>query len=435
MSNASKTVLVITYYWPPSGGPGVQRVLKTVKYLAELGWRAIVLTPAQGEYPALDRSLECDIPTTCTVVRTRAIEPFGFYKGLLGLKKESALPVALLTQESNSWKKKLTAWIRMNLFIPDARIGWKPFAVHAGKKIIRRERPDLIFSSSPPHSLQLIAEKLSAWSGIPWVADFRDPWTNIYHYDQMNRTSSTARKDKRLEQRVLHRASQVTAVSKGFFPDFDHPGKITVIPNGYDPADMPERGAVRRNDKFTIRYMGSMKRRQVVDAFFKLMQDLADDPNTKDRIRVELIGRMDPGVQQIVREMKLDETVRLAGYMDHDRAMQKIAEADLLLLVIGRGNRNQNILTSKLFEYLMMKKPILAYGPVDGEASRILQETGTGKMFDYEDLSGTRAFILKQCGNWKDGQSEGNPQTIDIERYSRLNLTRQFVNLFEGLCS
>jgi glycosyltransferase involved in cell wall biosynthesis len=433
LSSPDKTVLVITYYWPPAGGPGVQRVLKTVKYLAELGWRAIVLTPAAGEYPAMDASLEKDIPETCRVVRTRSVEPYGFYKGLLGVRKDTALPVALLTQESTNWKKRFSNWIRMNLFIPDAKIGWKFFAVRAWKKIIREEKPDILFSSSPPHSLQLVAERLSAWSGIPWVADFRDPWTNIYHYEELKRTASAQKKDKRLEQRVLHQCDQVTAVSEGFFPDFDHPEKMTIIPNGYDPADQPETDPAHRNEKFTIRYMGSMKTRQYVDSFFRLIRELADVPKTKGRIEVELIGRMDPIVPQKVRELNLEEIVHFAGYMEHDLAMRKIAEADMLLLVIGTGNRNRNILTSKLFEYLMMKKPILAYGPTDGMASRILQETQTGTMFECEDLSGARSFILNQFAKWQDGKAGLDPKEIDIEKYSRKNLTRQFVELFKGL--
>ena len=412
----------------------MQRVLKTVKYLDTLGWRSIVLTPASGEYPAMDNSLEKDIPDSCRVVRTRSIEPYGFYKGLLGVKKDTALPVALLTQESTNWKRRLSNWIRMNLFIPDAKIGWKPFAVRAGKKIIRREQPNMILSSSPPHSLQLIAKKLAAWSGIPWVADFRDPWTNIYHYDQLKRTSHAARKDKRLEQRVLHDCSQVTAVSEGFFPDFDHPGKVTVIPNGYDPEDKPDTNTVQRNDNFTIRYMGSMKTRQYVDSFFRMIRDLAGDPKTGG-FQVELIGRMNPIVAEKIRELNLESSVHLTGYMDHDQALQKIVTADLLLLVIGKGNRGKNILTSKLFEYLMTQKPILAYGPADGAASRILRETGAGQMFDYADVSGPRDFILNQHRNWLAGKTGLDRKKIQIERYSRETLARQFVKLFEGLTS
>ncbi|MCK4715587.1 MAG: glycosyltransferase, partial [Candidatus Marinimicrobia bacterium] len=209
-----KKVLIITYYWPPAGGPGVQRVLKFAKYLPEFGWQPIILTVKNGEYPAIDNSLQKEIPANCKVYNTFSIEPNFVYKKFTGMGSDEKIPTAVLAAENTNWKKRLANWIRLNLFIPDAKIGWIPFAVRKGKKIIKAEKPDIIFSSSPPPTVHLIARKLAKWSGIKWVADFRDPWTDIYHYNDVKRSAWSLNRDKDKEKEIVTSADEIITVSQ-----------------------------------------------------------------------------------------------------------------------------------------------------------------------------------------------------------------------------
>ena len=209
-----KKVLVVTYYWPPSGGPGVQRVLKFAKYLPAHGWEPIILTVKNGEYPSIDPSLAGDIPAGCSVHRSISFEPGGLYRPFVGLRSGEPIPVATLAVRDISWRQRWANWIRLNLFIPDAKIGWVPSALKAGRRIIRTTKPDLIFSSSPPQTVQLIAEKLARASGLPWVADYRDPWTRIFHYATSRRSAWARRYDRRLEERIVPAADERITVNQ-----------------------------------------------------------------------------------------------------------------------------------------------------------------------------------------------------------------------------
>jgi hypothetical protein len=182
-----KKVLIITYYWPPAGGPGVQRILKFAKYLPDFGWQPLVLTVSKGEYPALDKSLYKEIPQEAEVFKTKSFEPNLLYKKFVGLDQDASIPISVLSEEKSSLKKSLAHWIRINFFIPDAKIGWQPFAITEGKRIIENHQPDIIFSSSPPPTVHLIARRLKKYARLKWVADFRDPWTDIHYYENQNR--------------------------------------------------------------------------------------------------------------------------------------------------------------------------------------------------------------------------------------------------------
>src|SRR5690606_13755203 len=198
-----KKVLIITYYWPPAGGSGVQRVLKFAKYLPEFGWEPVILTVENGEYPALDSSFEDDIPKGMKVYKTKALEPFHVYKALTGQSRDSKIDTNILKSESENLREKISKWIRLNIFIPDARIGWMAYAVRQGMEIIENENISLIISTSPPQSLQLSAMRIARKSKKPWVADFRDPWTSIAYYQKSKRFALTKKLDHYLEKKVL----------------------------------------------------------------------------------------------------------------------------------------------------------------------------------------------------------------------------------------
>lgn len=242
MSNpVKKKVLIITYYWPPAGGPGVQRVINFVKHLPKNGWEPIVLTVKDGEYPAVDDSLNLLLSKKLKVVTTKSLEPFNLYKRLIGKKKDHKIDTYILNQKKTRLSQRIMKWIRLNIFIPDARIGWYPYAVRKGKKIINEERIDLIYTCSPPHSLQLIGKRLSKYTKIPWVADFRDPWTSLVAYQGQDRSILTMKIDTKLEGSVLQQADHLIVTCKGLKQEFIKANnipedKISVITNGYEKA-------------------------------------------------------------------------------------------------------------------------------------------------------------------------------------------------------
>lgn len=427
-----KKVLIITYYWPPAGGPGVQRVLKFVKYLPDYGWQPIVLTVRDGEFIALDESLQKEIPDGLRVYKTRALEPNLLYKKFVGMDKQAMIPDAVLTEKEIDWKKKFSHWVRLNLFLPDAKIGWLPFAVKKGKDIIRKEKPDVLFSSSPPPTVHLIAKKLAAFAKLKWVADFRDPWTNIHYYNKLPKSAMAEWLDKHLEESVLKKADRITMVNDDFFDQVDAP-KTSIISNGFDSTDRPPIDSKKRNPRFTIRYMGSLKSRQYVESFFKLVGDVCSKEEFTDKIAIELIGNISPEVRQKIEQHNISCPVQLIPYQNHDAVLQKIAEADLLLLFIGRSDMAPKIISGKVFEYLMVRKPILAYGPVGGAADELLKKTGAGALFDYEDYNGAREFLLSLLKNWQENKKFSRFNHEEINKYERKALTGRLASLFEEL--
>jgi len=425
-------VLIITYYWPPAAGAGVFRVLKFAKYLPRFGWKPIILTVKNGEYPATDHSLESEIPRESVVYNSRMYEPADLYKKFTGMPENEAVLNAVLTQKKQNWRMGISHWIRLNVFIPDAKIGWIPGGIKRGTEIIRKHKPDILFSTSPPPTVHLIARWLATHHHIPWVADFRDPWTNIYYYDQNPRSALSEKIDVYLEKKVLESARAVTAVNNGFFSQSQRLlEKCRRIPNGYDPDDMPDRINEKPNEKFTIRYMGSLKRRQYVDSFFGILEELSAEEPWRSSVKVDFIGRLDPEIIQRVKDKDIALEINFLGYQEHSDAIQSIAAADLLLMIIGRSDQAQNILLSKLFEYLMVGNPILAYGPPEGDASAVLSETSAGEMFNYDDYEGAQKYIVKEFERWKKGEGMPGIRQGKVDEYSRRSLTEKLTEIFE----
>jgi len=429
-----KKVLIITYYWPPAGGPGVQRVLKFVKYLPLFGWQPIVLTVNNGEYPAIDETLLNDIPENCIIYKTSSLEPNQIYKKFVGLKETDKIPNAVVTEKNLSWKKKLANFIRLNFFIPDAKILWKPIAVHRGKEIIRKEKPDLIFSSSPPPTVHLIAKKLSRWSGLKWIADFRDPWTDMYYYSAVKKSPHTKMIEKHLELSVLKATDKIVTVSQQivslFQSKINRLENIAIIPNGFDLDDFQTISKEKKSSKFTIAYAGKLSHQQNPVNLWQALANLVEH-NTEFAANTELLfmGNFSPTVLTSLREYGLDKILTNLGYVDHKEMLAKLQTADILLLVIPQSEKNKGILTGKVFEYLGLQKYILGIGPEDGDVAQIFKQTSSGKMFGYS--ASPEQEILSRFQN-RNAEHSGIKNRKSIEKYSRKNLTQKLVSLFES---
>jgi len=434
-----KKVLIITYYWPPAGGPGVQRVLKFAKYLPKFGWQPRILTVANGEYPAIDKSLEKNISSEIKVFKTASWEPNNLYKKFLGMKQSENIPTAVLVDDNPNLKKKIATWIRLNLFVPDAKIGWKRFAIKEGLKIIEEEKPDLIFSSSPPPTVHLIASELANRSKLKWIADFRDPWTDIHYYEDQPRMAFVKAKDRRLEKSILEQADKITCISKLDieldFANKTNASKCENIPNGFDDEDFTEMNIFNsQTDRFTILHLGAINKERNPIKLFEAVKSLRDkgiiNPNN---FQIIFVGNIDAVIITTVEKNEIWDLVKYVEYLPHKEALNYTEQATVLLLLVTQSKKNRRILPGKTFEYMRTGKYVFALGPEDGEVARIIEETKTGTVVDYLDINKIEKILLEQFTNWKNNKTNIKPNGKEIRKYSRENLTGKLVNVFDNL--
>jgi len=425
-----KKVLIITYYWPPSGGPGVQRVLKFAKYLPAMDWEPIILTVKDGEYPAIDPSLEKEIAPDLVVHKIESLEFFDLFRKLTGRRKEDKIDTYELVKGKDqlSWKDRLAQFVRQNLLLPDARIGWYLRGYKESLKIVREINPDIIFSSSPPHSLQLLARKLSKSLGIKWVADFRDPWTKSFYDKGAMRWKIAEKWNHRMEQSVVRSADCITSVSKGVLELLgdENSRQSAVLPNGFDADDFHH--VKEGNDVFTVVYTGHVASVQNPESFFKAISKI--ESQVGSTLKVDFYGSVDREVVAAAERNNIQHLVTFNPYVSHVEVTNIMVQADMLLLLIPKHN-SKGILTGKLFEYLATGNFILGIGPPNGIASTVISDCQAGKMIDYDD--DFTSVIMDQYDQWRKGLKHVS-NSEKINQYSRKEITRNLANLFEDLC-
>ena len=425
-------VLILTYYWPPAGSSGVQRWLKFVKYLREYGWEPIVYTANNPEVSATDESLFKDVPDGVEVIRRNVPEPYGIYKFLSGnRKKKIGVGFTSNTTKKGSLINSIAIWVRGNIFIPDARMLWIHPSYRFLKKYLKVNSVDVIVTSGPPHSLHLIGLKLKKKFNIPWVADFRDPWTDIYFYKDLKLTWIADAINRKLEKKVLKQADLTVVVSKAMADSFERIGakRIEIIPNGYDHVDY-EFNANLDNSIFSLVHVGTIPPNSNCNKFWKAISMMAEkNKEFNEKLQIQFVGDIDRSVIESLKEYGLLGKAKIIGYKPHSEipAFQKSAQA---LLVFIPSN-SKEILTGKIFEYLAAKRPVIAIGPAGGNLDTLLTETGAGVMLssdsDSEIYEGLKGF----WDGYKSGWSSFNPQ--NIEQYSRKNLTSRMAELMNNI--
>ncbi len=566
-------VLVITYYWPPSGGSGVQRWLKTSKYLPQYGWEPVIYTPLNPDVNSVDESLLKDVSPDLEVIKRKIVEPYGFYKVLTGKKKGELLQANLITgggesvsggrsvsakgtgkKKSGSLAERISRYIRANWFIPDPRIWWVRPSVKFLSKYIRQsnapiaeqnesssekrncnegalekrnrnegalekrncnedaweknaggccqEKIAAIISTGPPHSMHLIARQLHRDLNIPWIADFRDPWTNIFYFKHLGLSAKSLRKHKALERSVLEEADKIVVVSKQMKKEFVHSfsckeaserglkeegsldgggyldGKIVVIPNGYDPDDFDaekntelaaaEKDVARMtsswNDvvekritgkvadgeddgkkmdgmaedgrKFVVAHTGLMPESANPDKFWKVLGDMVkSDRELKEKLLVVTMGQTDGIVKKDIAENGLSDNFKDLGYVPHAQSVAWQKRADILLLLLRKEEESKAILTGKFFEYLAAGKPILAFGPTDGDLADILKKTSAGTICEFADEDSVRkAFTNLWAGRGK--ITETTPEAEEErQKFSRKKQAGDFAEMLNRIAS
>ncbi len=417
-----KKVLIISYYWPPSGGAGVQRMLKSVKYFPEFGIIPYVITVKedQASYPSIDESLSKDVPAEAKIFRTDTFEPFGIYSKLLGKK---SIPTGFSNESNPGLFQKFSRFIRGNFFIPDARRGWIKFAYEEAVRIIEQENIDTVFTTSPPHSAQLIGLKLKKNFGVKWIADLRDPWTDIYYYEEFNHLPFARKKDLKYENDVLRSADRIITVSKDvkriFASKSDKidPNKITIIPNGYDGEDFNNKKIFQENDEFIITYTGTLADSYNPSVFFHSLKKVTEK-NPDVKIRLRFIGNPAGTLIEELRNISLSNNLELIPTVTHDRSVEYLLSSTILFLVIPEIKNDKGILTGKLFEYLAARKPIVCIGPEYGDAAEIINECKAGKTFERNKDSELTEYLDGLVKDWKSGK-DISVENDTYKKYSR----------------
>ncbi|TND09375.1 MAG: group 1 glycosyl transferase [Bacteroidetes bacterium] len=435
-----KRVLIITYYWPPSGGAGVQRWLKFVKYLRDYGWEPVVYTPSNPEYPVLDESLVHDVPEGIEIVRTPIREPYGAYKKITGRKKDDRLGAGMLSEKKRKgWKENLSMWVRGNFFIPDARKWWISPSIKYLENYIREKPVDAIVSTGPPHSMHLVALGLKQENpGLRWIADFRDPWTNIDFYHELKLTSWADRKHHRLERAVLDHADKIVSVGKTMSDEFRalasenkrDPERFIVIANGYDEDDV-YKGALERDAKFSIAHVGTLGQARNPALLWNVLQELTGaDPVFAADLEIKLVGKVDGAVLESIRGAGLEKYLNKIDYLPHREVTKFQQQCRVLLLLVNNTPNAKGILTGKVFEYMASGTPVLAIGPEDGDLAEVMQETGCGLIAGFENKNSLREKLLQLYADYKSART--NSVSGKVALYSRKALSEKMAAALNG---
>lgn len=435
-----KTVLVVAYHFPPGGGPGVQRVLKHVTYLREAGWRPVVLTVENGDFPARDESLLARIPADVTVIRVPILEPYGLYRSLMGAKGAAIdVNVNKTEQQRSGWKAAVAEFIRATFFIPDARVGWLLTAVRVGMKAIAEHNVDAIYSSAPPYTCALIGRALHKRSGLPWVAGFRDPWTGFL--TTPTRWWLPAWIDRRLERSVFANASAVEVAWQGItddalrkYPSLD-PSTFVHIPNGYDSADFPVV-TDPPPAQFTITYTGSLYGRRNPATFLEALALLERRGvlRTSDVV-LRFVGRFGQDVLDMMAASPFADSIHNLGYVPHHESIAWLLRSNVLLLIVDEAPESAAIVPGKVYEYLGTKRAVLALAPHGSAIAELVQQTQAGISVPQSDVEGIANAIAAMFDRWKQGLPLAQPHSGAIEQYERKHAAFQLAQLLTTLTS
>ncbi|MBE0643079.1 MAG: hypothetical protein IH600_03280 [Bacteroidetes bacterium] len=433
-----RNVLIVTYYFPPSGGPGVQRVLKFCTYLLQNGWRPIILTVKDADYPARDESLLDEIPEEAVVYRTPIFEPYDIYRKFTGKKKGTPVDVNTIPKpgEKRSLQERIAEFVRATFFIPDARIGWKKSAVTEGLEIIRKHDIQAIYSSSPPYTCSLIARALKKKTGLPWIAGFRDPWTGFL--STPDRWFLPAMIDRHYEHAVFAECDRMDVAWEGIRKDFhakypDVPTeKVHHLPNGFDSADFPEVEVVAK-ENFTVTYTGSMYGKRNPETFFAAVARLVKagkvDPA---RIRLQFIGRFGAEVREMFDHPVLKPSIVVREYMAHAASVRHLFQSDALLMVVDDFKGNEEIVPGKVYEYIGSGKPVITLAP-EGAVTKVIEDTASGRCARSADIDGIADIFLDFYRQWDDGTLGAGQKREAVHQYERREVARRLAGLLDEI--
>jgi len=442
----SKKVLIVTYYWPPAGGPGVQRWLKFAKYLPEFGYEPVIYTPENPSYPLVDETLIREVPDDLKIVKTNIWEPYQIAEKFSKSNKKfkgGQFDVG----KNQSFVSKLSIFIRGNFFIPDARKFWVKPSIRFLKDYLKKHHIDIIVTTGPPHSLHLIGLGLKKeMPNLKWIADFRDPWTEISYYKHLKLTSGSDKKHRQLEKSVFENADLTLATSYTDAENFRKNGaNAFCVTNGFDKnVELLHRESVQTkadnvicfqmddSAKFTLSYVGVLEQLRNPENLWKALIALSDNhQDFADDFELKFVGRVDDKILAGIENSVLKNNIKNLGYLAHGESVKEMENSTLLLITNFPNESSKGIIPGKLFEYLSTGKQIISFGPHGADVATILEKTKAGKHFDYTASGEIEAFILSLYRDWKSGKSIVN--SANINEFSRKELTKRLASLLSEL--
>ncbi len=430
-----KKVLIITYKWPPCGGIGVLRNLKFAKYLRDFGWEPIVLIPTKADYPYLDESNWKDVPKGITTITCPIIEPFSLFKLLSGKKKDYALsnPVDVKVKKQN-FVDKLGIWIRGNFFIPDARSLWIKPAVKEALKYINENPVDAILTDGPPHTNTRIGYHIAKKSGLPWLADFQDPWSQVDYLPKYKLTKLAWYIHRKMEQQVFKNADKITSASPGFTAQLESIGAkgVSTLYYGYDEEDFTDILA-KPKSKFIITHAGLLGEDRNPKHLFKVLNELCNSiPTLKNDLEIRLMGNVDYSVIESIKEQNLYTNTNLTGSVSRKKVIESISESSVLLLLINKAYNASARIPAKIFEYIRTGNKILALGPLQSDINDLLQDIMRPGTIEYGNEETLKQFIQNAYDDFKNNKQHTKIDS-GIIKLSNRQITKQLSELLNQI--
>jgi len=425
-----KKVLFISYFWPPSGKASLHLPLDIIRHLPKDEIKPIILTVEEESFTQKDESLLRKVNPEWKIIKSKALEPFNIYRKFIGKKKdEKLISSETISLDNKSLTHRISLWIRLNLFIPDARVGWNFTAIKAASRFIQKEKIDVIVSIGPPHSSHLIGLKLSKRFNIPHIPVLIDPWVDIIYYKNFKRSALTLKLDNHFERSVLQNARQVVFVNKSTEEDYVNKydflkEKTDVLYWGYDEDDfkslplnpLPKEGDFLKREKIIV-HAGNLFAYQNPKNFWK---QIKIENGKGNKFKIKFIGSVDKQVLDFLKEIGLMDKVELAGFLPYPEMIKQISEADALLVCASEPRH----VPGKLFEALRTGNPIIAFGDNNEEVKNIIEDANAGMMFGYEE-SGEEFFrdLVKI-----------KPDQNYIKKYNRAEISKEFKLILNKLC-
>lgn len=431
-----KKVLIITYYWPPAGGSGVQRWMYFAKNLKTIGHEVMVLTvdPKFASYGQIDDSLLKHVEGIETH-STKTRELIKLYSRITTRSAQQGIPQGSI-EGKNTLFQKMARFIRGNFFIPDSRIGWNKYAIPKANELILSKKPDLIITTGPPHSTHLIGLQLKKTHSIKWLADFRDPWTEIYYNSLFYKTKWSKKRDQKLEKTVLEKADKVLTIGKNLCQLLEtknaDSSKFAYIYNGYDEM-LFESVKANKSEFFDIVFTGLLSKSQITEGLFNALKSIEKEIDQVP-IRFLLAGKIDASIlKSFQTELKKIEVISL-GYLSHQKAVEMMVSSSILVTILPALGNLEIMISGKIMEYIAARKPLLIFGSDRSEAAQLVNSLPDSLISPEREHKQASSFLLKYYKDWLlDREMTVKNSNFDYSVYSRKNTALQLSELISRI--